>query len=58
MYTFMGWKMNPRLIKFAVELQNCEHVPEKKKEVRFLNWGYKSFFKIEKAQKVPVYAEK
>lgn len=54
----MGWKMNPRLIKFAVELQNCEHVPEKKKEVRFLNWGYKSFFKIEKAQKVPVYAEK
>lgn len=50
--------MNPRLIKFAVELQNCEHVPEKTKQVRFLNLGYKSFFKIAKAQKVAVYTEK
>ncbi len=50
--------MNPRLVKFAVELQNCERIEEKKKKVNFLYLNYKSFFKILKPEKIPVFTEK
>ncbi len=50
--------MNPRLIKFAVELQNCEKSVEKKKTINFLQTNFKSFFKTIKAEKVPVAADK
>jgi len=50
--------MNPRLIKFAVELQNCEKNEQKKKNVRFLNLDYKAFLKELISEKVPVRVEK
>ncbi len=50
--------MNPKLIKFAVELQNCEKIENKKKKVNFLRLNYKSFLKIFKIEKIPVYIEK
>ncbi len=49
--------MNPRLIKFAVELQNCEKSIEKKKSINFLNINYKSFIKILKREKIAVIAD-
>ena len=50
--------MNPRLIKFAVELQNSEKIEVKKKKIKFLCLDYKPFFKILKPEKVTIISDK
>ncbi len=35
--------MNPKLVKFAVELQNCEKVEKTKKDINFRDGGHKLF---------------
>ncbi len=46
--------MNPRLIKFAVELQNGEQIEKKEKNIYFNNGGGKKFFNFLKEAKVTV----
>lgn len=45
--------MNPRLVKFAVELQNTEKVEEENKTINFKSGGHK-FFNILKLAKVTI----
>lgn len=46
--------MNPRLIKFAVELQNAEKIEEENKTINFKNGGGHKFFNFFKLAKVTV----
>lgn len=46
--------MNPRLIKFAVELQNAGKIEKEEKDINFKNGGRKNFFNFLKPAKVTV----
>ena len=46
--------MNPRLIKFAVELQNPDKKEENEEHINFKNVGDKKFFNFLKPAKVTV----
>ncbi len=46
--------MNPRLVKFAVELQNGEKVEKEQETINFKNGGEKKFFNFLEPAKVTV----
>ena len=46
--------MNPRLVKFAVELQNGERVEKDEKYIYFNHGGGKKFFDFIKEAKVTI----
>ncbi len=46
--------MNPRLVKFAVELQNGEKIENTKKNINFRNGGGRRLFDLFKLAKITV----
>ena len=46
--------MNPRLVKFVVELQNCNSVEEKQKYIHFVDGKKDTFLNIYKNAKVTI----